>query len=351
MTLHHFSVAFFFFSLHLLFVVVLGSESELGSLIEFKKGIQDDPLGRIHSTWNITSLPDTKSCPVSWTGVSCDPESGSVVSINLNGLGLSGELKFNTLINLKYLQNLSLSGNNFTGRIVPALGSISSLQYLDLSNNQFIGPIPGRITDLWGLNYLNLSMNGFKGGFPGMLRNLQQLKVLDLRKNKLWGDIGGIMSELKNVEFVDLSFNRFHGGLGVGADNVSSIANTLRIMNLSHNVLNGGFFKGDVIGLFRNLEVLDLGDNGITGELPSFGMLPNLKVLRLGSNQLFGMIPEELLESVIPIQELDLSGNGFTGNQMKFSFFFFGNLFIKIYILSRAISLQGIVFIGGIFSL
>ncbi|KDO59975.1 hypothetical protein CISIN_1g042660mg, partial [Citrus sinensis] len=261
MTLHHFSVAFFFFSLHLLFVVVLGSESELGSLIEFKKGIQDDPLGRIHSTWNITSLPDTKSCPVSWTGVSCDPESGSV--------------------------NLSLSGNNFTGRIVPALGSISSLQYLDLSNNKFIGPIPGRITDLWGLNYLNLSMNGFKGGFPGNLRNLQQLKVLDLRKNKLWGDIGGIMSELKNVEFVDLSFNRFHGGLGVGADNVSSIANT-------------------------NLEVLDLGDNGITGELPSFGMLPNLKVLRLGSNQLFGMIPEELLESVIPIQELDLSGNGFT---------------------------------------
>lgn len=314
MTLHLFSVAFFLFSLHLLFVVVLGSESELGSLIEFKKGIQDDPLGRIHSTWNITSLPDTKSCPVSWTGVSCDPESGSVVSINLNGLGLSGELKFNTLINLKYLQNLSLSGNNFTGRIVPALGSISSLQYLDLSNNQFIGPIPGRITDLWGLNYLNLSMNGFKGGFPGNLRNLQQLKVLDLRKNKLWGDIGGIMSELKNVEFVDLSFNRFHGGLGVGADNVSSIANTLRIMNLSHNVLNGGFFKGDVIGLFRNLEVLDLGDNGITGELPSFGMLPNLKVLRLGSNQLFGMIPEELLESVIPIQELDLSGNGFTGS-------------------------------------
>lgn len=314
MTLHLFSFALFFCSLPLLFVVVLGSESELGSLIEFKKGIQDDPLDKIHSTWNITSLPDRKSCPVSWTGVSCDPESGSVVSINLNGLGLSGELKFNTLINLKSLQNLSLSGNFFTGRVVPALGSMSSLQYLDLSNNKFIGPIPDRITDLWGLNYLNLSMNGFKGGFPGNLRNLQQLKVLDLRKNKLWGDVGGIMSELKNVEFVDLSFNKFYGGLGLGVDNVSSIANTLRFMNLSHNVLNGGFFKGNVIGLFRNLEVLDLGDNGITGELPLFGMLPNLKVLRLGNNQLFGMIPEDLLESEIPIHELDLSGNGFTGS-------------------------------------
>jgi hypothetical protein len=56
-----------------------------------------------------------------------------------------------------------------------------------------------------------------------------------------------------------------------------------------------------------------LGNNEINGELPSFGSLTNLKVLRLGNNQLYGGIPEELLNGSIPIEELDLSGNGFTG--------------------------------------
>ncbi|KAK6150482.1 hypothetical protein DH2020_015414 [Rehmannia glutinosa] len=50
--------------------------------------------------------------------------------------------------------------------------------------------------------------------------------------------------------------------------------------------------------LFRNLQVLDLGDNGIAGELPEFGQLPDLHTLRLGSNQLFGSVPEELLQGL-----------------------------------------------------
>ncbi|KAL5818394.1 hypothetical protein ACOSQ4_022236 [Xanthoceras sorbifolium] len=309
------TLSLYFLSLLLCFVSLSSaSESEVGSLLEFKKGIQTDPFDRINSTWNLSSLTDPNSCPKSWTGVTCDPGSGSIVSINLNEMGLGGDLKFNTLINLKSLKNLSLSGNHFTGRLVPALGSMSSLQYLDLSRNGFYGPIPGRIADLWGLNYLNLSANKFKGGFPGDIRNLQQLRVLDLHQNELRGDVGEVLTNLRNVEHVDLSFNQFFGGLGLNGDNISSVANTLKSLNLSHNNLNGGFFKDGVIGLFRSLEVLDLEDNGISGELPSVGSLPNLKVLRLGNNQLFGKIPEELLESVIPIQELDLSGNGFTGS-------------------------------------
>ena len=195
---------------------------------------------------------------------------------------------------------------------------MSSLQYLDLSNNNFSGPIPGRIAELWNLKYLNLSMNSFEGRFPvGSpvgFRNLQQLRVLDLSSNSFWGDISGVLSELTNLERVDLSDNEFFGGFSeMSVENVSGLANTVHFVNLSKNRLNSGFFKAEVIALFRNLEVLDLGDNVINGELPSFGSLTNLKVLRLGNNQLFGGIPEELLNGSIPIEELDLSGNGFTG--------------------------------------
>lgn len=169
------------------------------------------------------------------------------------------------------------------------------------------------MNDLWGLNYLNLSVNKFDGWFPSGIQNLQQLKALDLRRNQLRGDIAVMLSELRNVESVDLSYNSFYGGISMSLENISSLANTVQYLNLSHNKLNGGFFKSESIGLFRNLKVLDLGDNQISGELPSLGSLPNLRVLRLGNNQLSGLIPEELLESSV-LEELDLSGNGFTGS-------------------------------------
>ncbi|KAK9949735.1 hypothetical protein M0R45_005251 [Rubus argutus] len=289
------------------------SESELRSLYEFKKGIQTDPLGKVLGTWTDSSiLTQAQSCPP-WTGVLCN-DGGNVVALALDGLGLGGELKFNTLTGLTALQNLTLANNNFSGRVPPVLGTMSSLQHLDLSGNSFYGPIPARINDLWGLNYLNLSRNLFKGGFSGRLSNLNQLKVFDVHCNKLWGDISDLLRQFHNVEYVDLSNNQFFGGISLSSDNLSSLSNTVRHLNFSHNNLTGGFFKADSIGLFRSLQVLDLGGNQITGKLPSFGSLPNLRVLRLANNQFVGEIPEELLESSIPIEELDLSGNGFTGS-------------------------------------
>ncbi|XP_043718564.1 probable inactive receptor kinase At5g10020 [Telopea speciosissima] len=298
----------------LLFFGVLGSEDEVRSLLEFKKGIRDDPLGRVHNSWDRSSV-GADGCPRTWYGVVCDDITVSVTALVLEDLNLSGELKFSTLTGLRMLRNLSLSGNFFSGRLVPSMGGMTSLQHLDLSRNQFYGPIPARINDLWDLNYLNLSSNNFTGGFPSGIRNLQQLKVLDLHSNRLWSDIGDLLSELGNVELVDLSFNMFSGGLSsLGANNISSLANTVQYVNMSHNKLNGEFFSVDSVKLFRNLDVLDLGDNQLTGQLPSFGSLSNLRILRLGNNLLYGSIPEELLGNSIPLEELDLSSNGFSGS-------------------------------------
>ncbi|KAJ6995631.1 hypothetical protein NC653_012471 [Populus alba x Populus x berolinensis] len=140
---------------------------------------------------------------------------------------------------------------------------MSTLQYLDLSNNNFSGPIPGRIAELWNLKYLNLFNEWFR-------RRVSRRAVL---------------SELINLEIVDLSDNEFSGGFSdTSGENVS------------------GIWRFWIWGIIE-----------VNGELPSFGSLTNLKVLRLGNNQLFGGIPEELLNGSIPNEELDLSGNGFTG--------------------------------------
>ncbi|TKY73915.1 inactive receptor kinase [Spatholobus suberectus] len=303
----------------LLFLTLLSASSsaslpELRSLLEFKKGITVDPL-KLLDSWTPNSVAESAAaCPYSWRGVLCDEESGNVTGIVLDRLGLGGELKFHTLLGLKMLRNLSLSGNEFTGRLPPSLGSLASLQHLDLSQNKFYGPVPARINDLWGLNYLNLSNNQFKGGFPSGLNNLQQLRVLDLHANGLWAEIGDVLSTLRNVERVDLSLNQFFGRLALAAENFSGLANTVHFLNLSYNNLNGPFFGSSAVSLFRNLQVLDLSNNSITGELPSLGSLPALRVLRLGRNQLFGSVPEELLQTSVPLEELDLSVNGFTGS-------------------------------------
>lgn len=190
---------------------------------------------------------------------------------------------------------------------------MSSLQVVDLSGNQFYGPIPARLNDLWALHFVNFSNNNFSEWFPAGIRNLQQLKVLDLHSNQLEGDVGELIPELRNVEHLDLSRNQFIGSLELSVENVSSLANTVQYINLSGNRLVGQFWGADAMKLFRNLKILDLGDNEINGELPEFEQLPNLQVLRLGSNQLFGVVPTGFLQGAIPLVELDLSVNGFSG--------------------------------------
>ncbi|KAL6502621.1 hypothetical protein OROHE_024274 [Orobanche hederae] len=81
---------------------------------------------------------------------------------------------------------------------------------------------------------------------------------------------------------------------------------------MSRNDFGGRFWGSDVMMLFRNLRVLDLGDTAIYGELPHFGLLPNLQVLRLENNRLFGSVQGELLQGGVPLVELDLSGNKFS---------------------------------------
>ncbi|XP_072973889.1 probable inactive receptor kinase At5g10020 [Typha angustifolia] len=287
---------------------------DVQALLEFKKGIQSDPTGAVISSWT----PQDPSaagdgCPLGWRGVACD-NSGAVVALSLDGLNLAGDLKLATLTGLRSLRNLTLSGNAFTGRLVPVLGSMSSLQHLDLSGNRFYGPIPGRIADLWGLVHLNLSGNNFSQGFPAEIHNLQQLRVLDLRSNNLWGDIGEVLLELRNTEHVDLSCNAFYGELAVDSANLSSLGNTARYLNLSYNQLHGRFFSADSVTVFKSLEVLDLSNNRLNDELPPLNGLYNLKVFWVRSNQLFGSLPEGLFESSMQLVDVDLSQNQFTGS-------------------------------------
>lgn len=299
----------------LLFSFLIGgnSSSDVDCLLEFKKGIHRDPMNHVMSSWVRDAL-DSDGCPQNWHGIECS--NGLVTAIKLGGLGLVGDLKFFTLYGMKSLRELNLSNNSLTGRLVPALGSMSSLQTLDLSGNSFYGPIPGRLTGLWGLTYLNLSSNNFTGSVPDGMDNLQQLKVVDLHSNRLFGDMGDLLVRFRNAEHIDLSSNKFSGGLAIDAQNISSMAGSVRHLNLSYNALDGQFFSNDSAQMFTRLEILDARGNQLTGMVPSFGSLASLRVLRLSNNRLYGPIPGNLFDKDSSgLVELDLSSNGLSGER------------------------------------
>ncbi|CAI8607346.1 unnamed protein product [Vicia faba] len=136
-----------------------------------------------------------------------------------------------------------------------------------------------------------------------------------LENHNLTGEIKfHTLLDLKMLKNLSLAGNQFYGGLSITLENVSSLANTVRFLNVSHNKLNGNFFLKDAIGLFWNLRALDLSDNMIRGELPSFVSLRELRVLKLASNLLLGAVPEDLLLTSMSLEELNLSSNGFTGS-------------------------------------
>ncbi|KAK3151474.1 hypothetical protein QOZ80_3AG0246360 [Eleusine coracana subsp. coracana] len=288
-----------------------GAGSDMEALLEFGRGIRQDPSRREATPWNPTSALDSDGCPADWHGVQCN--GGQILSIAFDGIGLVGKASLSALARMPMLRNLSLSGNKLEGVLPPELGSMASLQMLDLSNNMFSGSIPSELTKFAGLGYLNLSSNGFGGALPVGFRNLRKLKYLDLRGNGFTGKVGDIIAQLQSPVHVDLSCNQFSGSLASVSDNSSAVS-TLQYLNVSHNMLAGTLFDSDPMPLFDSLEVFDASFNALSGNIPPFNFLISLKVLRLQNNNFSGSVPEALFrETSMVLTELDVSCNQLTG--------------------------------------
>jgi Leucine-rich repeat (LRR) protein len=288
-----------------------GAGSDMEALLEFGRGIRQDPSRRQAVPWNPTSALDSGGCPVDWHGVQCS--GGQILSIAFDGIGLVGNASLSVLARMPMLRNLSLSDNKLEGSLPGELGSMASLQLLDLSSNRFSGPIPSELTKLAGLGYLNLSSNGFRGALPLGFRNLRKLKYLDLHGNGFTSKLDDVFAQLQSPIHVDLSCNQFSGSLASISDN-SSVVSTLQYLNVSHNVLSGTLFDSAPMPLFDSLEVFDASFNMLSGSIPQFSFVISLKVLRLQNNNFSGSIPEAFFrETSMVLTELDLSCNQLTG--------------------------------------
>ncbi|RWV96410.1 hypothetical protein GW17_00040882 [Ensete ventricosum] len=92
---------------------------------------------------------------------------------------------------------------------------------------------------------------------------------------------------------------------------LAELSSLTQYLNLSHNLLTGPL--PSEFGSLKNLEVLDISDTRLSGEIPStLGECQVLQYLYLQRNHLQGTIPDSL-SSLSGIQVVDLSCNYLSG--------------------------------------
>ena len=228
------------------------------------------------------------------------------------------------------LESLSLGDNPLEGVISEAhFSKLTKLQILDLSNTLLVFNINSNWIPPFQLKMIWLSSCQLGPRFPKWLQTQNNFSSLDISNTRISDTLSNsywIFSS--QLWFLNLSQNQISGHVPN-----SSLKFSSSVIDLSSNKLEGEIprflFKATHLDLFENmfskpvqslcavtngnLNLLDLFNNQLSGELPDCWMhFEGLKVLNLAKNQFHGKIPSSM-GSLLEIETLDLSDNSFSG--------------------------------------
>uniref|UniRef100_A0ACD5YNQ3 Uncharacterized protein n=1 Tax=Avena sativa TaxID=4498 RepID=A0ACD5YNQ3_AVESA len=235
----------------------------------------------------------------------------NLVILDIGGNKFSGMIP-DSIGRLKKLEELHLNNNNMSGELPSALSNCRNLIMIDLKINHFSGELTKvNFSNLPNLQTLDVYLNNFSGTIPESIYSCSNLIALRVSSNKLDGQLSPRIGDLKGLSFLALDTNSFR-----------NITNAIHVLKSSGNLttlLIGDNFKGeimpddDTIDGFENLQVLDIKNCQLSGQLPQWiSRLTNLEMLLLNSNQLTGPILG--LISFLPfLFFMDVSDNRFTG--------------------------------------
>ncbi|KAL1542446.1 receptor-like protein 35 [Salvia divinorum] len=210
----------------------------------------------------------------------------SLNTLTLSDCSLKGSIP-STFANLSKLIHVDLSDNSLTGSLPSTLfANLTKLIHVDLSFNSFTGSLPSTFFEgLSNLVHLNLMGNSFSGNIPQSLFALPSLLELDLSYNQFNGTFQlDIFRSLPNLTLLRLSGN----SLSVDAGNVNSSSyGVLQLKRLSLASCNLSKFPDFIKHL--DLKALNLANNQIAGEIPSWVWRTQLEYLDLSFNLLTDM--------------------------------------------------------------
>ncbi|XP_058208251.1 receptor-like protein EIX1 [Rhododendron vialii] len=278
-------------------------ENEREALVKFKQDLKD-PSNRL-SSWDI----EEDCCQ--WAGVVCDNFTGHVREIRLQS---PYYLDSSAITFAKYEAFMS---HKLRGKVNPSLLDLKHLQYLDLSNNDFEGTsIPSFIGSIANLRYLNLSLARFCGAIPPQLGNLTKIHYMGLmsgfddHKELVLHSDGNLhwLSGLVSLQHLDMS--RIDLSKALDWLQVTSNLPSLVELHLSYCRLEYAFYPSSTNKInFTSLDILDLSYNNLGSSVPgwifSLNHLVSLNLMECGFN---GPIPSGL-QNMTSLKVLDWSGN------------------------------------------
>eukprot|EP00586_Coscinodiscus_wailesii_P004351 CAMPEP_0172481772 /NCGR_PEP_ID=MMETSP1066-20121228/7863_1 /TAXON_ID=671091 /ORGANISM="Coscinodiscus wailesii, Strain CCMP2513" /LENGTH=571 /DNA_ID=CAMNT_0013244365 /DNA_START=45 /DNA_END=1757 /DNA_ORIENTATION=+ len=303
--------------------------------------------------------------------------------LKLANNGLYGSLPSDIGERHERLTFLDLTGNSMHGKIPESIGQMKSLNTLALSNNNFSGTLPGALGDT-NLSYLYMDNNRFVGVIPPeLLASSSHLKEVWLQHNYLSGTIPAGIASIPDLYDFYIDGNKFTGTVPADlctenlnkdffesagdnrdhdfCDAVSCAADEYSFdgiypclpceegTNSPYLGTVGGCYEksqGDILDIiydktkgqdwngpnlegwgtntdycdwsgvtcdqFNNVVGINLKGMNLQGELPEqIGFLSYLTTLDISDNRLYGVIPSDLRWS--PLTKLDVSGNLFAG--------------------------------------
>ncbi|XP_006644606.1 probable leucine-rich repeat receptor-like protein kinase At1g68400 [Oryza brachyantha] len=186
-------------------------------LLAFKSACHADSATALVS-WKEGSDP----CSDRWRGISCQKSSSSsspspprVRRVVLGGLRLSGDARaVAALAHLPMLSFLSLKNNSFSGSLsdVDFSPLAPHLKLLHLSDNGFSGRFPESVLRLRHLRRLDLSGNRLTGTIPPEIgQRLSSLLTLHLARNLFVGPLPASLEAMARLAKLNVSGNHLQG--------------------------------------------------------------------------------------------------------------------------------------------
>ncbi|KAF8685356.1 hypothetical protein HU200_043980 [Digitaria exilis] len=164
---------------------------------------------------------------------------------------------------------------------------------------------------LSGLLRLNLSHNLLSGGLPLELMSSNSINVLDVSFNRLNGNLHELPSSTPSrpLQVLNISGNLFTGEFPSGTWEVMS---SLVSLNASNNSFTGQI-PSHLCSSSPVLAMIALCYNQLSGSIPpALGNCSMLKVLKAGHNTLSGPLPDELFNAT-SLEYLSFPDNGLQG--------------------------------------
>lgn len=154
----------------------------------------------------------------------------------------------------------------------------------------------------------------FLGGvLSNVIGDLLELRVLSVPFNQISGELPAAIWGLKNLEVIDIEGNSITGNLSmIDFTNLKK----LQVLNLGFNRLFGEIPKS--LAECESLSILNLAGNRIRGSIPMFvGSIMKLKRVYLSFNRFSGSLPDEFWINCHVLEHVDFSGNFLDGKIPK----------------------------------